>query len=158
MYVVLTNMRLMLQTWTMQHIKDLRSPIESEYGSQMENHTWDDLVEFPADKEAIPCKWVFKVKHKKNGIALKGMSRGMGQTMKKPSPLHVVRFSSIRILLAFALQNGMLIHQMDVVMASLIKEEMYMVQHRFCCKRKGEASPQIAQISVWLLEQGIPGV
>ncbi len=43
----------------------------------------------------------------------------------------VVRFSSIRILLAFALQNGMLIHQMDVVTAFLhgeLKEEMCMVQ------------------------------
>ncbi len=44
-------------------------------------------------------------------------------------------------------------------MASLIKEEMYMVQPRFAVKGKEKLrSLQIAQISVWLLEQGIPGV
>ena len=31
----------------------------------------------------------------------------------------VVRYSSIRTLLAFAVQNGMIIHQMDVVTAFL---------------------------------------
>ena len=43
----------------------------------------------------------------------------------------VVRFSSIRALLAFAVQNDMLIHQMDVVNAFLngeLKEEIYMQQ------------------------------
>ena len=43
----------------------------------------------------------------------------------------VVRFSSIRVLLAFAVQNNMLIHQMDVVTAFLngkLDEEIYMQQ------------------------------
>ena len=43
----------------------------------------------------------------------------------------VVRFSSIRAILAFAVQNDMLIHQMDVVTAFLndhLKEEIFMEQ------------------------------
>ena len=43
----------------------------------------------------------------------------------------VVRYSSIRALLAFAVQNKMLIHQMDVVTAFLngtLEEEIYMEQ------------------------------
>ena len=43
----------------------------------------------------------------------------------------VVRYSSIRTLLAFAVQNGMIIHQMDVVTAFLngtLNEEIYMEQ------------------------------
>jgi len=43
----------------------------------------------------------------------------------------VVRFSSIRTLLAFAANNDMIIHQMDVVTAFLngeLQEEIYMQQ------------------------------
>ena len=43
----------------------------------------------------------------------------------------VVRYSSIRALLAFAVQNGMIVHQMDVVIAFLngtLDEEIYMEQ------------------------------
>ena len=43
----------------------------------------------------------------------------------------VVRFSSIRALLAFVVENDMLIHQMDVVTAFLngsLEEEIYMEQ------------------------------
>ena len=62
------------------------------------------------------------------------MAKGYGQTYGENydetfSP--VVRFSSIRSLLAFAIQNDMLIHQMDVVTAFLngkLKEEIYMQQ------------------------------
>ena len=43
----------------------------------------------------------------------------------------VVRFSSIRLLLAYAVQNEILVHQMDVVTAFLngkLEEEIYMEQ------------------------------
>lgn len=43
----------------------------------------------------------------------------------------MVRFSSIRTLLAYAVQNDMLIHQVDVVTAFLngkLDEEIYMEQ------------------------------
>ena len=43
----------------------------------------------------------------------------------------IVHFSSIRVLLSFALQHGMHIHQMDVVTAFLngkLEEEIYMMQ------------------------------
>jgi len=36
-----------------------RAAADSEYSSLLENQTWD-LVELPPDREAIPCKWVFK--------------------------------------------------------------------------------------------------
>ncbi len=97
-----------------------RDALDSEYGSQMENHTWDLVT----GKEAIPCKWVFKVKYKENGtidrfkarLVAKGYVQRHGIDYEETfSP--VVRFSSVRILLAFALKNGMLIHQMDVVTA-----------------------------------------
>ena len=36
-----------------------KAAADSEYSSLLENQTWD-LVELPPDREAIPCKWIFK--------------------------------------------------------------------------------------------------
>ncbi len=49
----------------------------------------------------------------------------------RPSLHAVVRFTSIRALLAYAVKNDMLVHQMDVVTAFLngtLDEEIYMSQ------------------------------
>ena len=108
-----------------------------EYKSLMENNTWK-LVELPSDRKAAGCKWVFKVKYGVDGtverfkarLVAKGYAQKYGIDYNETfSP--VVRFSSIRVLLAFAVQRGMLIHQMDVVTAFLngrLKEEIYMDQ------------------------------
>ena len=89
-------------------------------------------------REAIPCKWVFKVKYKEDGHIERFKARLVvkGHVQKHRidydetfSP--IVRFSSIRVLLSFALQHGMHIHQMDVVTAFLhgkLEEEIYMMQ------------------------------
>ena len=122
---------------TSDNASEWREALDSEYKSLMENHTWD-LVDLPPGREAIPCKWVFKVKYKENGdvdrfkarLVAKGYVQKHGIDYEETfSP--VVRFSSIRVLLSFALQNDMIIHQMDVVTAFLhgeLKEEIYMVQ------------------------------
>ena len=108
-----------------------------EYQSLKENDTWD-LVELPSGHKPIGCKWVFKTKHDKNGkierfkarLVAKGYAQKYGVDYNETfSP--VVRFSSIRALLAFAVQNEMLVHQMDVVTAFLngnLKEDIYMEQ------------------------------
>ena len=110
---------------------------DSEYKSLIENDTWD-LVELPNGRTSIGCRWVFKVKHQSNGrverfkgrLVAKGYAQKYGIDYDETfSP--VVRFSSIRTLLAFAVQNGMLIHQMDVETAFLngnLDEEIYMDQ------------------------------
>ncbi len=81
---------------------------------------------------------MFRVKHGSDGrverfkgrLVAKGYAQKYGINYDETfSP--VVRFSSIRALLALAVQNDMLIHQMDVVTAFLngnLDEEIYMQQ------------------------------
>ena len=84
------------------------------------------------------CKWVFKVKCNGKGkierfksrLVTKGCSQRHGIDFEETfAP--VVRFSSIRSLLAFAVQEDMIVDQMDVVTAFLngeLDDEIYMQQ------------------------------
>jgi len=137
-----------------EYAKEWKSAADIEYASLIENDTWE-LVELPKGRSAIGCKWIFKVKHDSEGQVerFKGrlVAKGYSQKYKIDydetfSP--VVRFSSIRTLLAYAVQRGMIIHQMDVVTAFLngeLNEEIYMQQppgyiqsgkERLVCKLK----------------------
>ena len=114
-----------------------KAAIDSEYQSLRKNDTWN-LVELPSNKKTIGCKWVFKIKRSKDGeverfkarLVAKGYSQKYGVDYDQTfAP--VVRFSSIRTLLAFAVEKDMLIHQMDVETAFLngvLEEEIYMHQ------------------------------
>ena len=117
--------------------KQWEEAADAEYKSLMENDTWE-LVKLPPGRKTVGCKWVFKVKQGPDGeverfksrLVAKGYSQRYGLDYDETfSP--VVRFSSIRTLLAFAVQNGMFIHQMDVITAFLngkLDEDIYMNQ------------------------------
>ena len=119
------------------HSQQWKMAADAEYKSLMENKTWE-LVKLPEGRRAIGCKWVFRVKYDSNGqverfkgrLVAQGYSQKYGIDYDETfSP--VARFSSIRTLLAFAVEMGMQIHQMDVVTAFLngnLKEEIYMQQ------------------------------
>ena len=105
------------------YAKEWKAAADTEYDSLIANETWE-LVELPQDRKAIGCKWVFKVKYGSDGKVerFKGRSVAKGYAQRyridyEETFSPVVRFSSIRSLLAFAVQNEMLIHQMDVVSA-----------------------------------------
>ena len=83
-------------------------------------------MELPKERETIGCKWVFKVKHTGNGrverfkarLVAKGYTQRYSVDYEETfSP--VVRFPSVCTLLAYAVQDSMLIHQMDIVTAFL---------------------------------------
>ena len=119
------------------HSKQWKQAADAEYQSLTENKTWE-LVKLPEGRKAIGCKWVFRVKYDGKGLVerFKGRLVAQGYSQKYGidydetfSP--VARFSSIRTLLAFAVEMEMQIHQMDVVTAFLngdLKEEIYMQQ------------------------------
>ena len=119
------------------HAAEWKVATEAEYNSLIENKTWK-LVELPPGRKAIGCKWVFKLKHDVDGrverfkarLVAKGYAQKYGIDYDEIfSP--IVRFSSIRFLLAFAVQRDFLIHQMDVETAFLngkLDEEIYMQQ------------------------------
>ena len=119
------------------HSKEWIAAADSEYNSLIENNTWK-LVELPPGRKAIHCKRVFRAKHYSEGrvkrfkarLVAKGYAQKYGIDYDETfSP--VVRFSSIRTLLAFAVQKNMVVHQMDVVTAFLngqLDEDIYMRQ------------------------------
>ena len=111
--------------------------MEKEIESLYANEVWD-LVELPKDRKAVGSKWVFKTKRNANGtverykarLVAQGYSQQHGQDYDETfSP--VVRFESLRTVIAFAAQHGLKLHQMDVTTAFLngeLKEEVYMRQ------------------------------
>ncbi|XP_037929235.1 uncharacterized mitochondrial protein AtMg00820-like, partial [Teleopsis dalmanni] len=114
-----------------------KAAMQSEIDSLLRNKTWK-LTELPADKKAIPSKWVFKTKLDAQGTPVcrkaRLVAKGFGQIegieyTETFAP--VVRYESIRFLLALAAKNDLIIHQMDAVTAYLngiLDEEIYMKQ------------------------------
>lgn len=108
-----------------------------EMESLAENDTWD-LVELPPGRKPIRSKWVYKTKRNDAGeilrykarLVAKGCSQKYGIDYNETySP--VVRYASIRYLIALAVKLDMNIDQMDAVTAFLqgdLSEEIYMEQ------------------------------
>lgn len=114
-----------------------KEAMEAEHQSLIDNKTWI-LVDLPAQRKAIANKWVFKRKLGANGmvvrykarLVVKGCSQRAGIDYAETfSP--VVRYASIRFLIAMSAKLDPDIDQMDDVTAFLqseLKEEVYMMQ------------------------------
>ena len=117
--------------------KEWKAAADAEYESLILNDTWE-LTELPPGRKPVGCKWIFRLKYGSSGnierfkgrVVAKGYSQKYGIDYDETfSP--VVRFSSVRTLLAYAVENDMMIHQMDVNTAFLngsLNEEIYMEQ------------------------------
>lgn len=111
--------------------------MKEEISAHEQNGTWT-LTELPKDRKAIKTKWVFKIKHDggdgpdryKARLVAKGYAQKAGIDYEETfSP--VVRHNTIRFLVAFAVENGMKIFQMDAITAFLqgeLNEEIYTEQ------------------------------
>lgn len=114
-----------------------KKAMKSEIDSLNLNETWE-LVDLPKGKKPISNKWIFKTKVDANGnvdkhkarLVVRGYSQVQGIDYNETfSP--VVRYTSIRFLLAMAAKLNLNIRQMDAVTAFLngeLEEEIYMRQ------------------------------
>ena len=94
------------------HSKEWKSAADLEYSSLLENETWE-LVKLPEGRRTVGCKWVFRVKYDSEGRVkcFKGRLVAQGYSQRYGIDYDeiiapVARLSSIRILLAFAVENN----------------------------------------------------
>ena len=110
--------------------------------------------------EVVLCKWVFKVKYRKDGsiehykarLVAKGYAQKHGIDYDETF-LSCCRFSLIRVLPSFTLQHNMHIHQMDVMTAFLhgkLEEEIYMTQPSDYSVKGKENLVCRLKVSLWL--------
>ena len=114
-----------------------KSAADVEMESVLKNKTWE-LVDLPPGKNAIGSKWVFKTKLNADGSINKYKARFVAQGYAQQHGIDyeetfapVVKYVSLRTVLAIANQYNMEVHQMDVNSAYLngdIDAEIYMKQ------------------------------
>lgn len=111
--------------------------IQEEMESLLENNTWS-LVNLPKNRRAIGNRWVFKIKCAANGdidrykarLVVKGYTQKYGIDYQETF-CPVVKFSSIRMILAVSAIEKLKLRQFDVKTAFLygeLDEEIYMQQ------------------------------
>ena len=117
--------------------KEWKNAMEEEMDSMKKNRVWK-LVDLQQGRKAIGNKWVLKIKRKMDGsidkykaqLVAKGYTQQEGIDFEETfSP--VVRFNSIRLILAIVNSLDLELHQMDVKTAFLngdLDEEIYMEQ------------------------------
>ncbi|KAJ0566228.1 putative RNA-directed DNA polymerase [Helianthus annuus] len=111
--------------------------MDKEIESIHKNQTWE-LVDPPIHQKPIGVKWIYKTKYDEKGnvdkykarLVVKGYKQKYGidyQEVFAP----VIRFETIRLVLALATHHGWHLHQMDVKTAFLngkLEEQVYIEQ------------------------------
>jgi hypothetical protein len=133
--------------------------IEAELESLRKNNTYT-LGQLPSGRKAVKCKWIFKVKRKFDGsvrykarLVAKGFTQQHGVDYKETfAP--VVKYKSLRMILAMANERSMVCHQMDVTTAFLngdIDREIWLIPP------EGQLKPQQEGMA-WKLNKSLYGL
>ena len=111
--------------------------MKSEMDSIYANDTWE-LVPLPANKKALPCKWVFRYKYVSGTDKPKYKARLVAKGFKQEQGVDydeifspVVKMTTLRYLLGVVAANDLELEQMDVKTAFLhgdLHEDIYMSQ------------------------------
>ncbi|CAM8999542.1 unnamed protein product [Rhodiola kirilowii] len=109
--------------------------MDAEINALQANNTWS-ITDLPVGKNAVGCKWVFKIKRKSDGTIERYKARlvAKGFTQLEELDYHetfapVVKMNTFRTLLAVAASRGWPLYQLDVNNAFLhgiLDEEVYM--------------------------------
>lgn len=109
--------------------------MDQEISALTDNHTLE-IVDLPAGKTPIGCKWIYKIKYKADGSIerYKGRLVAIVFTQQKWLDYHdmfspVVKQVTVRTVVALAAQSNWPLYQMDVYNAFLqgdLLEEVYM--------------------------------
>ena len=110
---------------------------EEEFNSLIENNTWS-LTTLPPGRKAIGSKWVYKLKENADGSIAKYKARLVAKGYTQRAGIDftetfapVVKFTTIRTLLALAALKDYSVNQMDVSTAYLhadVETDLYMEQ------------------------------
>ena len=111
--------------------------MQEEINSIHSNQTWS-LVPLPPNSKAITSRWVFKIKTGSNGEQVRYKARLVARGFEQTTGVNfqdtfapVVRWETIRTLLAIAVHLNWPIHQLDVLtifLNGILKEDVYMLQ------------------------------
>ena len=112
--------------------------MDQEINALLNNSTWTLVSQLPAGRKAIPCKWVYKIKYDENGkpvrykarLVVKGFMQKYGIDYNE-TYAPVMKYDSLRLLLAIATSLDLEIKQFDVDNAflnALLNEDIYMQQ------------------------------
>jgi ribonuclease HI len=116
--------------------KDKWKPaFDKELQSIIDNGCFEEVI-LPAGKKAIDGKWVFKTKTGANGEIIKYKARLVVRGFQQVEGVDyfetyapVVKFDSLRLIIALAARDNLFMHQLDVETAFLngeLEEEVFM--------------------------------
>ena len=139
-----------------------KQAMENEINSLKKNKVWS-LVKLPQGKKAIGSKWIFKQKRDSDGNVERFKARLVAQGYNQTHGVDydetfspVVRFESIRAVIALAAKNGIQLQQMDVKTAFLngeLLETIYMKQPEGFAKKGEEGLVCLLHRSIYGLKQ-----
>jgi hypothetical protein len=115
--------------------KGWQEAIKKEIDSILNNHTWE-LVNRPTDKRVITAKWIFRTKKGPNGELIKLKARICARGFQQTEGVDfteifalVVRWSTIKTILALATKRKWKMKHIDVITAflnGLITKDIHM--------------------------------
>jgi hypothetical protein len=115
----------------------LKDAMIEEYDSILKNDVWV-VVPRPRGKSMVTSKWIYKIKHTADDSVEKFKARFVARGFSQKEGIdydeifaHVVRYTSIMIIISLTAVFGWKLHQMDVKTAFLndeVEQEVYIKQ------------------------------